>query len=64
MFVPIAAMPASGRNCPAGANRRDMKLAEPTLNGLMVPRPPPTAHNSQGLCLNKGYDYDAVHLAP
>ena len=42
----------------------DVKLAQATLNGLMVPRPPPTAHNPQGLCLDKGYDYGAVYLTP
>ncbi len=40
-----------------GANRPGMKLAEPTLTGLMVPRPVPTPNKPQGLCLDKGYDY-------
>ena len=43
-----------------GANRPDMKLAEATLSELMVPRPLPTPNRPQGLCLDKGYDYEAV----
>ena len=41
----------------AGANRHDMKLARETLESVVVPRPEPTAEHSQGLCLDKGYDY-------
>lgn len=44
----------------AGANRHDMKWLEPTLQGTEVPRPAPTPAHSQGLCLDKGYDYDEV----
>lgn len=43
-----------------GANRPDMKLAEATLIELMVPRPLPTPDRPQGLCLDKGYDHEAV----
>jgi transposase len=37
-----------------------MKLAQATLNGLMLERPLPTPQNPQGLCLDRGYDYDEV----
>jgi hypothetical protein len=44
----------------AGANRPDMKLLAPTLYSLVVDRPEPTAEQPQGLCLDKGYDYEEV----
>lgn len=40
-----------------GANRPDMKLVRATLDSLVVERPVPTAAQRQGLCLDKGYDY-------
>ena len=43
-----------------GANRHDMKLTRATLEGIVVPRPEPTPEAPQGLCLDAGYDYDAV----
>jgi putative transposase len=43
-----------------GANRHDMKMARETLENIQAPRPPPTKKNPQGLCLDKGYDYDEV----
>jgi transposase len=43
-----------------GANRHDMKLTEATLNNLMVKRPQPSTEKPQGLCLDKGYDFDEV----
>jgi putative transposase len=43
-----------------GANRHDVKLVEATLESLPVERPEPTAEAPQGLCLDKGYDYDEV----
>jgi putative transposase len=43
-----------------GANRNDFKLARATLEGIPIPRPEPTADKPQGLCLDKGYDYDEV----
>ena len=43
-----------------GTNRHDMKLVEATLIALIVPRPAPTPDKLQGLCLDKGYDYDEV----
>lgn len=43
-----------------GANRHDMKLARRTLESLELDRPLPTTARPQGLCLDKGYDYDAI----
>jgi transposase len=44
----------------AGANRHDMKLVRATLEQIVVARPAPTAEQPQGLCLDKGSDYDEV----
>ena len=44
----------------AGANRHDMKLVEPTLESVVVKRPRPTKKQPQGMCLDKGYDYEEV----
>jgi putative transposase len=41
-----------------GANRHDKKVAEATLESIPVERPEPTEANPQGMCLDKGYDYD------
>jgi putative transposase len=45
-----------------GANRNDMKLVEATLASIPADaqRPAPTAEAPQGMCLDKGYDYDEV----
>jgi putative transposase len=43
-----------------GANRNDFKMARATLESIPVERPQPTADQPQGLCLDKGYDYDEV----
>ena len=37
-----------------------MKLSEATLSALMLERPEPTPQSPQGLCLDKGYDFDEV----
>jgi putative transposase len=37
-----------------------MKLVRSTLAGIMTKRPRPTATKPQGLCLDKGYDFDEV----
>ena len=41
-----------------GANRHDMKLTRATLESIPIERPEATAEQEQGLCLDKGYDYD------
>src|SRR5262245_27972657 len=41
-----------------GANRHDKKLVEATLESIPVDRPEPTPESPQGMCLDKGYDYD------
>jgi putative transposase len=43
-----------------GANRHDMKLVRATLASIVVPRPEATVIEPQGMCLDKGYDYDEV----
>ncbi len=43
-----------------GANRHDCKLVEATLRSIPVKRPKPTKKKPQGICLDKGYDYDTV----
>ena len=48
-----------------GANRNDFKMMQATLESIPVKRPKPTRKKPQGLCLDKGYDYDeARDLAP
>jgi transposase len=44
----------------AGANRHDMQLVRPTLESIVVERPAPTDDQPQGMCLDKGYDYEEV----
>jgi putative transposase len=44
-----------------GANRYDMKLVRSTIEGIIVVRPKPTKEDPQGMCLDKGYDYDEVY---
>lgn len=41
-----------------GANRNDFKMMQETLESIPVKRPKPTRQKPQGLCLDKGYDYD------
>ena len=43
-----------------GANRNDMKMVRDTVDSLPVERPEPTPQQPQGMCLDKGYDYDEV----
>jgi len=43
-----------------GANRNDFKLARQTIESIPVERPEPTEREPQGMCLDKGYDYDEV----
>jgi putative transposase len=44
----------------AGANRNDFKMARATIESIPVERPVPTEDHPQGMCLDKGYDYDEV----
>jgi len=41
-----------------GANRNDFKLMKETIQSIPVHRPKASRKNPQGLCLDKGYDYD------
>ena len=43
-----------------GANRHDMKLLQKTIESIVVERPKASAEEPQGMCLDKGYDYDEV----
>ena len=43
-----------------GANRQDRKRVDATWEAIMIKRPEPTATWPQHLCVDKGYDYDAV----
>jgi putative transposase len=43
-----------------GANRNDFKMVEATITSIPVERPGPTPEQAQGICLDKGYDYDEV----
>jgi putative transposase len=43
-----------------GANRNDMKLVRKTLESIVVERPEPTEEEPQGMCLDKGYDFQEV----
>jgi putative transposase len=44
----------------AGATRHDMKWVKQTVTSVVVPRPRPTKKRPQGICLDKGYDYEEV----
>lgn len=39
----------------------DFKLARQTLASIPITRPAPTPEQTQGLCLDKGYDYPEVY---
>lgn len=43
-----------------GANRHDMKLVRETLESIVVERPKQTKEQPQGMCLDKGYDFQEV----
>lgn len=44
----------------AGANRNDMKLVRATIDSIVGQRPEPSDAQPQGICLDKGYDYQEV----
>ena len=43
-----------------GANRHDVKLARPTVEQIVIPRPTPTWWRKQHLCLDAGYVGDEI----
>jgi putative transposase len=47
----------------SAANRTDMKLAEATLDSVVVARPAPTPARPQHLCRDKGFDYPETRQA-
>jgi transposase len=44
----------------AGANINDFRLTRETIESIPVKRPRPSPQKPQGLCLDKGYDFDEV----
>jgi putative transposase len=44
-----------------GANRHDMRLVRATIESIIIDRPKPSEAHPQGMCLDKGYDYDEVY---
>lgn len=47
----------------SAANRNDMKLAEATLDSVVVSRPTPTVEQPQHLCRDKGFDFPETRQA-
>jgi putative transposase len=47
----------------SAANRNDMKLAEATLDSIVVERPSPTTDQPQHLCRDKGFDFPETRRA-
>jgi transposase len=43
-----------------GANRNDFKMVRETIESVPIERPRPTRRAPQGMCLDKGYDYEEV----
>jgi transposase len=43
-----------------GANRHDMKLFKETIDKIEISRPIPNEEHKQGMCLDKGYDYEEI----
>lgn len=44
----------------AGANRNDCKLFAETVRSIPMRRPRSKPYHRQGLCLDKGYDFDFI----
>lgn len=47
----------------SAANRHDMKLAEATLDSIVVTRPTPTVEQPQHLCRDKAFDFPETRQA-
>ncbi len=43
-----------------GANKNDFKMVRQTLESLPIERSEPTLEQPQGMCMDKGYDYNEV----
>jgi transposase len=43
-----------------GANRPNMKLVRPTIESIVVAPPQPSEAQPQGMCMDKGYDFQEV----
>ena len=44
----------------SGANRHNIKLAEPTLESIPIEKPKPTPESPQNMCLDKAYDFPEI----
>lgn len=44
------------------ANKNDFKILEETLLNILAKRPVPTPEKQQGMCLDKGYDFEEVRI--
>ena len=58
-------MLVDGRSIPlslaaSGSNVHDMKLLEPTLDAMVMPRPDPVADRPQHFCSDAGYERRAA----
>jgi transposase len=45
-----------------GANRNDFKMTKETIKSIPIARPKPTKKKRQGMCMDKGYDYEEVRV--
>ena len=45
-----------------GANRNDFRMAKETITSIPIKRPKPTKKKRQGMCMDKGYDFDEVRM--
>jgi putative transposase len=45
-----------------GANRTDFRMAKETITSIPIKRPKPTKKKRQGMCMDKGYDFDEVRM--
>jgi len=43
-----------------GANRHDMKLVRATIESIPIERPEVSPEKPQGMCMDKGFDFDEV----
>src|ERR671931_2301280 len=45
-----------------GANRNDFKMTKERIASIPIKRPKPTKKKRQGMCMDKGYDFDEVRI--
>jgi putative transposase len=44
------------------ANKNDFKILQETLLNILAKRPAPTSEKPQGMCLDKGYDFEEIRV--